>query len=1401
MDFIDLVFDYDYFDHLIVSSEKLDWPEALELYKNEYAVKCIAPNKHCAAYEKPPRESQCRVTDWLQTVTKKFYDRKFIPYLYTKNDYQYNRQIFENNLANLARYSPDSLEDILSFTNVDDNSAVARTQVPVLHAIDNNIGAKLSEKSIDYLEKLLLKRSDMAFIKPAASIITNYVIHYAKDSKYSDFLTDLIKNPDSDENMKECIFGKLTQDIRLLESWDDRDLLDRFAQLLPYDTDSHILAKGLFEAHKRHNYSANIDNIALFEKLLDVGMIKEAAASFLGASLEKLLLAGNDIDIIEHHTTNLLDKNGKLSHGLVDAIFERYKGNQDHFTRLIVDLVAEDKLLPVALLSKLSDTVVKIQDPKVGLFIATRMSQHHIALDEDVLGYFVKYLEDQDDNIRALAINLYDKIDELPQNIKLLVKDTLVKLCDHSSNSECWRIHGILKKIGAKESIDIDNRILHEESLEGFLNKNAEAKIHYKEVLLKLSASDGKALARSMGNLINDCHWSADFLLNLLHNIEAELLTDIVVVLEKLSDYRIDPEVIDRDGIRAFDVLNYFEIEESLQAVNRIIRDDRFYIEKDKESLFEELRAANPEKLEIIDFIYIQLAKLEEIKSALSEWDHDDFIEWRQSIDTVDDDNIAAVMAVISQAACNSLFNGESYPRLVQIISTILLFKSQNGGLAQIATGEGKSLIVASLAIIKVLQGRKVDIVTSSSVLAVRDVMESQGFYGQFGISVDHNIQEYGPDQAKDCYLADVVYGDLLHFIGDTLRDISQDIKLGRGFDVVIVDEVDNMFIDQTKMKVQLSSAVSGFEFLTQVLVYIYGTHSMVFDRLIERSGLCYLKESILTDEQQENLEILLNPNKTKESIQDLDFDSIMDKTSKEQLFFVDTDCSEFIKNHITSYIKDKLFAFTEDRSSRMVVIPKHLEKFSEDQIDSWLNSILSSYIQKEKLEYVVSTPPAERSRYQFPIIVPLDYENTGVIQYGLQWSDGLHQFLQIKHSLAMYPENVVSIFMSYFGFFSKYKGNIYGVSGTLGDSAHHNFLQKVYDVNLSIIPTFIEKDLVEFHSMAVVDKAQWQQEIMDVIKRKIEKSRACLIILKTIKEVEDVKQYLQNSGYDADHIFVYGTIKSDSEYPVSSKRELKIGDIIIATNMAGRGTDLKISAEVKKNGGLHVIMGDMSDSVRIQHQGYGRAARQGESGSAQTIVNIENILDTVCQDDLECLLDERDINEAERLKYDRLIDLEYLKIRDELFDLYVELRKEVDSPTNYKIILGKPQKLELKTIYLYSENGTIFLKMIRDQKDFDRSLQIGDLLTIIDPNAANHIKTILSEGVASSSSLNKQDFEIINFIAASNGYSDYLRIYERVQHALDEEVKRHSRKDSYLFNLLHNYTEFKDLDNGNETD
>ena len=220
--------------------------------------------------------------------------------------------------------------------------------------------------------------------------------------------------------------------------------------------------------------------------------------------------------------------------------------------------------------------------------------------------------------------------------------------------------------------------------------------------------------------------------------------------------------------------------------------------------------------------------------------------------------------------------------------------------------------------------------------------------------------------------------------------------------------------------------------------------------------------------------------------------------------------------------------------------------------------------------------------------------------------NDGLHQFLQIKEKLEVTAENLTASFISNVQFFKNYGKNLYGLTGTLGSEEEQNTLKEIYEIGISYIPTFKLKRLIEYPLLIKPNDSDWVDSITNSAISEYYKNRVVLIINRTINHALNLRQMIWALGEvpEADIISYYNNEIQNEVV----EDELDSRKIIIATNLAGRGTDIEISDRIDQNGGTHVILTFLPRNVRIQYQAYGRAARKGQKGTWQLLANIEEL-------------------------------------------------------------------------------------------------------------------------------------------------------------------------------------------------
>lgn len=524
------------------------------------------------------------------------------------------------------------------------------------------------------------------------------------------------------------------------------------------------------------------------------------------------------------------------------------------------------------------------------------------------------------------------------------------------------------------------------------------------------------------------------------------------------------------------------------------------------------------------------------------------------------------------------IINEELYgqtPRIVQIISLLYYlegYKENYGLILEVLTGEGKTLTISFLALYLSILGNKVDILTSSPVLAERDAKSKEKFFNYFEISCDFcrgdtNINFFrNKGNMLECYKEDIVYGDGLSLIGDILRSEFLG-KKGRGnrpFDYIIIDEIDNICIDNLRNIVELIDNFPGFKYLEYLYFFIYKTLKKKVDKLKS----IYEIEIDFKKELKKNAELIIH------------------EVSDETRIFLNN-------NKELKYYDEK-----------KILIPENSFDFINSRVEHWCKMAYDAMFNFERNKnYFIS----KDENLGFKTIKPIDYANTGVILKNSVWS-GLHQFLQIKEGLTFTEENINSSFMSYLSFFRRYK-LINGITGTLGSKKTQQAINKIYKINLLKMPPFKDRQLQINEPKIFPEEQKYNAELIsEIIENSANHKRVVLVLFEYMAQVNAMHKYLEEhkNEFKLTNTKIISYIRSDIKNDFLEK-EMTPNTVILSTNLSGRGTDIKINSEVKKNGGLHVIITFLPYNERIEKQAQGRAGRCGDRGSSVTIILSKN--------------------------------------------------------------------------------------------------------------------------------------------------------------------------------------------------
>ncbi|CAF1039292.1 unnamed protein product [Adineta steineri] len=565
------------------------------------------------------------------------------------------------------------------------------------------------------------------------------------------------------------------------------------------------------------------------------------------------------------------------------------------------------------------------------------------------------------------------------------------------------------------------------------------------------------------------------------------------------------------------------------------------------------------------------------------------------------------------------------YPRDTQILALWLflnpdLNQINMGCLAQISTGEGKSIIVAALAAIKALGCHRIDVITSSGVLAIRDAAKFQPFFAMFGLYVSNNCDNFceqgnGKQTAEQIRKlryynsngpVDIIYGECSCFERDILltefnkNDPEQNIIGQRisnnSISSVIIDEVDSMLLDKANMVLYLSHNIDTLKSLERIFISIWQT--------INQPAFDSIRNEMIDDD-------------IIKVVSDIMFEQIDQKN---------IEIPEY-NSYNCDYINIRLFI-----KRRMLV---------------WIRSAFHVRDMIPNDTYIISRDKSDKSSKSEVHITVMD-KDTGTEQLSTRWSNGVHQFLQLKHMRRLTPESLKAVFISNMSFFKRYKKHIIGLTGSLGSIDEQSLLDKVYQLRFFELPRFKQELFRELKGTMTTSQDTWLESIKNALDREIksklgskDRRRAVLIICENVKNVLVLKEYLASS---------YPNTKDyKSAYEDFQIGQLNPGDIIIATNLAGRGTDLETLKKLEENGGLHVITTYLPTNIRIEMQAFGRTARKGNKGTGEYIIISQYGLS------IETLKQLRNYQEKERLDSFLINDLPKIQIEEDLLQGFTD--------------------------------------------------------------------------------------------------------------------------------------------------
>lgn len=591
----------------------------------------------------------------------------------------------------------------------------------------------------------------------------------------------------------------------------------------------------------------------------------------------------------------------------------------------------------------------------------------------------------------------------------------------------------------------------------------------------------------------------------------------------------------------------------------------------------------------------------------------------------------------------------------VQLIGGAIL---HNGNIAEMRTGEGKTLVATLPAYLNALTGKGVHIVTVNDYLSRRDAVWMGQVYAALGISTGvinhessfvydpahtekdkerdekgafHVVHEFlRPVSRREAYAADITYGTNNEFGFDYLRDNleyqEQNLRQ-REFNYAVVDEVDSILIDEARTPLIISSPTTDSENL-------YQTFSMIARELVK-------EEDYTVDEKHKS--IALTPAGIEKVEKKLGIGNIY------------TDKGIKYVHHLETAVKAKAL-------------------YNNDQ----------EYVVKDNEVVIVDT-------------------FTGRLQPGRRWSEGLHQAIEAKEGVPIQKESRTFASITFQNYFRLYK-KLSGMTGTAATSSEEFY--KVYGLDTLIVPTNKSIAREDHNDLIFQTEIGKFKAIARKVKELNQKGQPVLIGTVSIEKNEVLSEFLKAEGVVHQ---VLNAKNHEKEGEIIAQAGKKSG-VTIATNMAGRGVDIKLGGnpgsrelyeEVKSFGGLFVLGTERHEARRIDNQLRGRSGRQGDPGATQFFVSLEDSLMRVfASDTVKSLMGKLNIADDQAIE-NRMITKTLENAQSKIEGFNFDSRKHVleyddilnqQRKTVYerrrKILMGTPEEVESKLLEVIGENA-----------------------------------------------------------------------------------------------------------------
>ena len=545
----------------------------------------------------------------------------------------------------------------------------------------------------------------------------------------------------------------------------------------------------------------------------------------------------------------------------------------------------------------------------------------------------------------------------------------------------------------------------------------------------------------------------------------------------------------------------------------------------------------------------------------------------------------------------------------VQLLGGMVLHQ---GRIAEMKTGEGKTLVATLPAYLNGLTGNGVHVITVNDYLAKTQMEEMGVLYNFLGLTTGCIIHGITPDQRRAAYACDITYGTNNEFGFDYLRDnmvIHMEERVQRALNFCIVDEVDSILIDEAR---------------TPLIISGMGDKSTKFYNVADNFVKTLVNEKDFTVDEKANA-VLLTDNGIIKAEKYFGIENYADSQNLE------------LQHYVTQALK-------------------------------------ANYTMRADKDYMVKDNE----------IVIID-EFTGRLMEGRRYSDGLHQAIEAKEGVKIQRESKTLATITFQNYFRMY-AKLSGMTGTA--LTEENEFREIYNLDVIVIPTNKPVQRIDQSDMVYKNSAGKYKAIVDEVVKSHEKGQPVLVGTASVDKSEYISSLLKKRGIK--HQVLNAKYHAQEAEIISHAGEL--GMVTIATNMAGRGTDIKLGEGVREAGGLKVLGTERHESRRIDNQLRGRSGRQGDPGESIFFISLEDDLMRIFgSEKIQGVIDKLGLEETDAIEskmVTKAIENAQKKVEGNNFDIrknllgyddVMNLQREVIYRQRTEVLEGKNLKEQIE--------------------------------------------------------------------------------------------------------------------------